>query len=507
LKLREKINNYKPSTLFSKIFFSNLVIVIITLIIVGFLFFNLIEKYLFSFHEWELTQQAKKVADVLQDDFKEKKYKELQKTVDTLVHSMDVKVRVFDTRLDSSDSQIIHAIPKNEEEEIKIGLQPYEIESVMQGNVLSKKLYGPNIQRLLVAMPVTKENKSNELPEKDDVPEKEDIIGVITVSAPITNIETTMSRISRVAFYSGILSAIIASIMAFVISRTISRPVRLLIGAAKKMAAGNYKNIRNFPAGGELKELVMAFNRATEEVKKTIDEQKRLQVLRQNLVANVSHEFRSPLTSIQGFAESILMGYINEEKEKEKCLKTILKNSMHLKRLVDDLLQLSHIESGYFNLKLKWINAVTVAKNALSSTEPEANEKNIKTTLKTNSDILPMYADKDRVFQVLTNLLRNAIYYTDTGGKIVLSAIKMRNKIIFRVRDNGVGISSEHIPYLWDQFYKAESIKNKSHRGKGLGLSIVKKIVELHGGKVKVKSIYGKGSIFGVIFPNVTSEK
>jgi len=295
--------------------------------------------------------------------------------------------------------------------------------------------------------------------------------------------------------------------MAFVISRTISRPVRLLIGAAKKMAAGNYKNIRNFPAGGELKELVMAFNRATEEVKKTIDEQKRLQVLRQNLVANVSHEFRSPLTSIQGFAESILMGYINEEKEKEKCLKTILKNSMHLKRLVDDLLQLSHIESGYFNLKLKWINAVTVAKNALSSTEPEANEKNIKTTLKTNSDILPMYADKDRVFQVLTNLLRNAIYYTDTGGKIVLSAIKMRNKIIFRVRDNGVGISSEHIPYLWDQFYKAESIKNKSHRGKGLGLSIVKKIVELHGGKVKVKSIYGKGSIFGVIFPNVTSEK
>lgn len=487
-------------SLFIKLLGAHVLVVIITLLAVSLFFSYMVEKYFFSAREWELTTQAVKVAEVLGEEMQKNDYAEVEKVAYALAVSLDVKIRVMGSDPHLHDQQSIVAIPQPGDAETMIGLEESEIEHVLQGNSLSKKVFGPEMQRLLVAIPVfeEKEEEVEETAAADSNPEE--VIGVVTVSAPLVGVKATVAQVSRLITYSGILAALVAGILALSLSKTISHPLRVMTRAARELVKGNYRSRIDVRATGEMKELADTFNQAVDEMEKTVEEQKRLQELRQNLLASVSHEFRVPLTSIQGFAEAILDGFVEEE-EKEKYIQIILENTIHVKRLVNDLLELSSIESGNIQLYMQKVSPVYLLEKAANSMQPKAQEKNID--LICNYDQAPkhLWGDEDRLYQILINLLENAITHMPAAGQIKLAVHEKEGQAVFSVSDNGPGIPQEDIPYIFERFYKVDKSRNRTNRGKGLGLAIVKELVHLHGGRVSVESMPGEGSTFYVNLP------
>ena len=482
---------WRPSSLFGKLLAAHLIVILITLLAIGFFFSYLVEKYFFSAHEWELTDQAMNIGEMLAAEFQPGEYEEVIKMSWTLAHSMDVKIRV----IDNQKNEIVMAVPQEGDSEPSVDLEPNEIEYVLQGDSLTKKIYGPAIQRLLVAIPIFKEDAGIDT----DNPE---IIGAITITAPLTSIKAIAAQISQLALYSFFFAIIVAGVLAFSLSKNISRPLQAMTGAARELVQGNFRSRIQVNDTGEMGQLATTFNQAVEQVNKTVQEQKRLQDLRQNLVASVSHEFRAPLTSIQGFADAMLEGFVREE-EKEKYLKIILSNTLHLNRLVDDLLELASIESGYVKLREGKVSPYSLAERALDTVLPQAREKEINLEHIYEDDLPPIWGDQDRLYQVLVNLLENAHTYTPPSGKITLESKldQEKDNVIFSVTDNGMGIPPGEIPQIWERFHKVDKARNRANKGKGLGLSIVRELVHLHGGQVKVESTPGKGSTFSVMIP------
>lgn len=493
------LNKWRRGSLFFKLLSAHLFIVLITLLSVNFFLSHLVEEYFFSAREWELTAQAEKVAEVMEEEILTGNREEIKKVAGALALSMDVKIRVIDPAKSPrlQKEQVIVAAPRESEEETQLGLEQSEIEHVLQGNSLSKKVFGPEMQRLLVAIPVFENTNSSSNPGN--------VISVITVSAPLAGVEATIAQISRMSTYSGLFAAAVAGILALSLAKTISNPLQVMTRAARELLQGNFSSRINVNTTGEMEELVATFNQAVEEIEKTVKEQKRLQNLQQNLVANVSHEFRAPLTSIQGFAEAILDGHVKED-EKENCLHIVLDNTRYLNRLVNDLLELSSIESGDIQLHWEHVSPISLAKRVVDSNQPKIQDKQIEMENQIDPNLPSIWGDEDRLFQVLNNLMENAIHYTPRGGTIKIKAVHQNEEIVFSVQDNGPGIPSEDISHIWDRFYKVDKSRNRAHKGKGLGLCIVKELVHLHQGRVSVHSIPGKGSTFYVFLPPATEQ-
>ena len=495
--------NWRPRSLFGKLLLAHLIVILITLLAIGIYFSYLVEKYFSSAHEWEITGQVEKIAEMLAMEFRAGNYEEVEKMSETLALSTDAKIRI----IDEQKNNVVISIPQEGDFEPGVDLEPNEIDFILQGDSLSKKIYGPVLQRQLVAMPIFKEAPV-EKDEEELVAVVPEVIGVIIVSAPLTSIKATITQISRLVLYSFFFAAIVAGMLAFSLAKTISRPLQAMTRAARDMVKGNFRSCINISDTGELGQLAATFNQAVEEVNKTVQEQKRLQALQQNLVTNVSHDFRAPLTSIQGFAEAILEGFIRED-EKEKYLRIILSNTLHLKRLVDDLLEFASIESGHARLRWEEVSPYRMAKRALDTVFPKARDKQIRLDYAAGESLPTIWGDNNKLYRVLVNLLENAIAYTPEGGKVLLQSwLDGENEnIIFAVSDNGIGIPPEEIPYIWERFHKVDKARNRAQRGKGLGLSIVRKLVGLHHGQVKVESEPGKGSTFFVILPAMSKSR
>ncbi|MDR5658492.1 HAMP domain-containing sensor histidine kinase [Serpentinicella sp. ANB-PHB4] len=485
----------RTGSLFSRILLSHIIIIGITLFTISLLFFNLVEKYFFSLREWELVEDANKAIALVTEDYEDRNYAELEKTASVLSASMNSNLRIIDPRIDSSYSSTIIPIPSDEQSEALTGLGYYEINNVLMGNTLFKKQYGPNMQRLMVAMPIVSSNE--DFSESGEA----STIGMLTLSTPIAAIETTISRVTRLIIYSSLFAVTVALALALFLSKTISKPLKAMALSAQELSKGNAYNKVDVSTAGEIGDLTIAFNKVIEETENTVNEQKNLQALQDKLIANVSHEFRVPLTSIQGYTESMLEGFVKEE-EKEKCLHTILNNALHLNHLVEDLLKLSSMEKGYTNLNFKPIYPKAILNRAIYSIKSKSDGKNISITVFLNEEIPYIFADENRLYQILINLLDNAIAYTQEGGHIECSIRTEDDLLVFAISDNGIGINRKDLPYIWDQFYMADSSRNRANkRHRGLGLSIVKELVKLHGGEINVESKIGEGSTFYIKLP------
>ncbi len=496
----------KPRTLFGKLMFSHLLIVALSLIIIGFFLTYLIEDYFFSAREWELAGQAQDAAYLVGEDLIENDLKGVIKTAETLAYSMNAKIRVldhnrsslyiFDPELDDGDDE--------REEEEGVGLEEREIDHIFKGNMLSKKVYGPVLQRLLVAAPVVYEEVHPEeelhVGNDDNNQEEPKVIGAVTLSVPLRGVEETIAHISRLVLYSGVVGVAVAAVFSFTLSKTLTRPLQKINRAALDMAAGNFECKIEEERDDEIGGLIKTFNYSVEQVQKYLEEQKRLEVLRRNLVANVSHELKAPLASVRGYSELMLDGYI-DEKEKDKHLKTILDNSVHLSRLVDDLLTLSHLESGQLSLERSEVSVEALARWSFESVAPRGEAKGINLKLELEPSLPILYGDRHRLHEVLVNLLENAIEYTPSGGKVTLGIKARDSQLIMEVKDTGRGIPEEELQHIFERFYKVDKSRRRSEKGSGLGLAIARQLVELHGGEIEVESEVSKGSIFRVYLP------
>ncbi|MDN4607286.1 two-component system histidine kinase PnpS [Sporosarcina highlanderae] len=225
-----------------------------------------------------------------------------------------------------------------------------------------------------------------------------------------------------------------------------------------------------------------------------------LEEIRKDFVANVSHELRTPITSIKGFAETLLDGAMNDPRISKDFLEIIHKESDRLKLLIDDLLELSQIERVGFQLQNRLVSISDVVNDALKIISGPLENKGMDIILQGQTGI-SLEADKDRLIQVMVNLLANSINYSKERTKIYVTTSETNDHVIIQVKDEGIGIEQDKLSRLFERFYRVDRARSRESGGTGLGLAIVKHLIEAHGGKVAVKSELGVGTEFTVTLP------
>lgn len=251
--------------------------------------------------------------------------------------------------------------------------------------------------------------------------------------------------------------------------------------------------------GNEWKGIVLVFH--------DITELKKLEQIRKDFVANVSHELKTPITSIKGFAETLLDGALNDPKTLKSFLSIILNESERLQTLINDLLELSKIEQHNFRLTIENIDLVKIVSESIEILSDKANRKDIQIHIHSDEPTLRMKGDPRRLKQIFINIIDNAITYTPNQGDIKIRLNDLQDKVRVTITDTGIGISKEEIPRIFERFYRVDRARSRESGGTGLGLAIVKHLMEAHHGYISVESEIGKGTSFHLTFPKGTHEK
>ncbi|MFC4799157.1 two-component system histidine kinase PnpS [Neobacillus sp. GCM10023253] len=227
-----------------------------------------------------------------------------------------------------------------------------------------------------------------------------------------------------------------------------------------------------------------------------ITEIKKLEQMRKDFVANVSHELKTPITSIKGFTETLLDGAMNNQETLESFLSIILKESERLQSLIQDLLDLSKIEQQGFKLNIQKIDLFKLLEDVITLLQGKAEEKTISLELLCPEDRVQIHGDVDRLKQVFINLIGNAITYTPSNGNVGVILLEHGETVRVHVKDTGIGIKKEEIPRIFERFYRVDRARSRNSGGTGLGLAIVKHLIEAHHGQISVISAPGEGSEF-----------
>lgn len=237
-----------------------------------------------------------------------------------------------------------------------------------------------------------------------------------------------------------------------------------------------------------------------------ISELKKLENVRKDFVANVSHELKTPVTSLKGFAETLLDGAMHDPELTRQFLEIIWNESDRLQDLISDLLELSRIEQEHFNLYMQDIAPLSLIGEAVSLLRPKIEAKSHHIDIQCDENIV-MRGDAGRLKQVMINLVDNAISYTPDHGSIQILITRSETETLWKIQDSGIGIAQEEQPRIFERFYRVDKARSRNSGGTGLGLAIVKHLVEAHKGKIRVESQVGEGTAFIISFPFHTSRQ
>jgi two-component system, OmpR family, phosphate regulon sensor histidine kinase PhoR len=238
-----------------------------------------------------------------------------------------------------------------------------------------------------------------------------------------------------------------------------------------------------------------------------ITELRRLERVRRDFVANVSHEFKTPLTAIQGFAETLLAGALDDAQNRERFLEIILEHARRLARLTDDLLRLSQMDADRLELEIDEVSVAQIVDSCLATAQHRAVENGLRLSVNVPGQMPSVAGDRRRLAEVLQNLLDNARQYTLPGGEIVLSAEVQELEVVFTVSDTGIGIPQADQSRIFERFYRVDAARSREAGGTGLGLAIAKHLIEAQGGRIWVESQIGKGSRFHFAVPIFDAER
>lgn len=283
-------------------------------------------------------------------------------------------------------------------------------------------------------------------------------------------------------------------VLEFLVFREINNIYKLMDKLKKKELANisKSKNIVLNPLKG-INEDIYSF---AELKQREIDELRKLEVFRREFIADVSHELKTPLFAAQGFVHTLLDGAVNDKSVRIKFLKKAAKSLDGLDALVQDLLTLSHIETGQIKMHVGPLNLISLTREVFEQFEDKAEKRNVTLRIDGTPGQVVALGDWQRIGQVLTNLISNAIKHSEEGGEVLVSFEVGKKNIITRVKDYGEGISSEHLGRIFERFYRVDKSRSREKGGTGLGLAIVKHILESHHSKPEVESTPGKGSTF-----------
>ncbi|MEW9502176.1 ATP-binding protein [Jeotgalibacillus marinus] len=463
---------------------SHLGTLLIAFLILGFLFSQYVESFIYKGKVEEMTTYAEELIEGMGEDIVHgdrmliNYYKKIFTSQDVHFFIFDQQTEVTYPRLNKKSHALLR---ESEWEQIKRG----ESVVIKRGpSVVANQ--DPEAEVSIVAIP-----KMNE----EDV-----LVGGVLLTWPITGTEEMITEIFQFLLSSAGIALVITIFLSVFLSKVHVNRIQRFRNATTQISSGNYDVKVDDTGRDEFGELADDFNEMVKQLKLSNDEIDRLEKRRRQFIADVSHELRTPLTTIKGVVEGLNNEMIAEE-EKEKGLLLISKETRRLIRLVNENLDYEKIRSNQVSIQKQWIDLYEIFEVIQEHLSIQAEEKGNKIVLYMEEELM-VFADYDRLMQILINIVKNSIQFTENGS-ISLRGKKGYKEIIIEVEDTGIGVKKEDIESIWERFYKADLSRTSDLYGKfGLGLSIVKQLVQLHQGTIHVSSKENQGTIFEIHLPD-----
>lgn len=460
-------------TLFGKLLIINICIILAGFIILGFSMSKTLENYFIQQKQDLLVEQAKIIESQYLTYFESGIV-----DIDRLAFELEALDRYLDARiwiLNRRGQVYINSGQDDLTTFIK-DLEIDEIQEVFQGKILKREgTFKGFFQQpvLTIGYPIKTGNQV--------------VLGLF-IHSSIPEILKTTKDIRRITLISLVISSLIAFILVFLTSRNLTQEISRINDGVGAIAKGNFNKKLEINREDELGELAKNLNIMADDLKK-------LETMRRDFISNISHDLRTPLTSINGFVKGILDGTI-EKKDQEEYLNIVLEESQRLTKLTNNILDLSKIEGGQLNLEITPFDINQLILNEIDKFERRIKEKDLQIDLNLEREKFIAYGDISGIERVLYNLFDNGVKFTENGGKIYIKTRYKDNRVFISVRNTGSVISKEDLKYIFDRFNKLDSSRGKDREGSGLGLSIVKEIIRLHNQGLNVSSSREKGVEF-----------
>src|SRR5579859_800956 len=291
----------------------------------------------------------------------------------------------------------------------------------------------------------------------------------------------------------GVLAILVALGLGWILARSLTRPIAALSAATHEIAQGHYGHQAPVSGSREMQGLATDFNRMVAGVQRTHQAQR-------DFLANISHDLKTPLTSIQGFSQAIVDGVVRDPQAFRETATVINAEAVRMARLVADVVDLARLQGGATAIERQPADVAGLLQQAARSMQPQASERQV--ALQVENGALPLVpADADRLRRAITNLLDNAVRHTPPGGRVVLGAQPVPGAVRISVKDSGSGIPAGDLPRIFERFYQVDKSRAPQGQGSGLGLAIVREVVSAHGGTITVQSAPGQGSEFVITLP------
>ncbi len=323
-------------------------------------------------------------------------------------------------------------------------------------------------------------------------------IHIIRIAAPLDELKRNVNEIRSIIFIAGLIVLLSVTVVSVLLSRKISGPLVELANSVEEIRRGNMDKRIEARTGDEIGMVAGTINDLLDKVNEDIGKMRKLEKFRSEFLGNVSHELRTPIFSLQGYIETLLGGAVDDTDVNRDFLQKAYTHATRLNNLLGDLINISQIESGEMKMSFHYFGAKEFLGNVIREMQSVAEQHHVvlRGRYPAGSDQLRVYGDKQRLSQVMRNLIENSIKYNKPYGEVIVGFERKKESVRILVSDNGIGIPEEHLPRIFERFYRIDRDRSRDVGGTGLGLAIVKHIIEAHGSSVHVSSTPGKGSVF-----------
>ncbi len=455
-------NSIKTTTLLSFVIFALFLVMIL---------WGLSNFYLNSFYERARSQEVMRTAETLETQFRQDRYSFGPLALQTAgTNDLYIRIDTYDDNLVFDGTREVQGSDAFEDDVNRIRSK---LASSAAGNVSETRRDNSGMgSRLVYASYITADGADN----------------ILYIIAPLYPDQVTIRILRDMLIYVSFIVLIVSLLLAFALSVRLTSPIEKLTRSAQELSKGNHDVYFDGAGFTETKELAKALNKASYEMEKT-------DFYQREIIANVSHDLKTPLTMIRSYAEKIIDITGDNPEKRNSDLNVIISETEHLNRLVTDMLSVSNLQSNNIELRMETFDLVEAARNVYESFLALATSEGFEINF---HPCKPAYVvgDRTRMTQVMTNFVSNAVKYSGDNRYIDIRLSKTSKKVTFHCIDQGMGIPSDEIGHVWDKYYRTSANHERGIEGTGLGLAIVKGILNLHGAKYGVESEEGKGSDF-----------
>lgn len=462
-----------------QLFFTQFIILLIACIMIGVLVSHSLKDYFYQSQVDDLTSYGQTISR----DIRYSPQDATMQVLNTYQRILDVK-KIHYTIKNAND-ETIYPTQRNQPLPKDFSISADDKKKLESGETVSKKIDNRfNKEMTIVYVPIMNGDK---------------FVGSIVLNSPISGTEQVIGTINRYMFYTILLSITVALILSAILSKLQVNRINKLRAATKDVIQGNYNARLKENNFDEIGALAIDFNKMTQTLETSQEEIERQEKRRRQFIADVSHEMRTPLTTISGLTEGLVNDIIPKS-ETDRCIALIDTEARRLTKLVNENLDYEKIRSNKIKLQKTRFNGKEFLELIKEQLDYVASEKGNTITVAIDKD-MAIYADYDRLTQVFINIVKNSVQFTE-NGQITLTGTQDYKESVLTITDTGIGMNTEELEQIWERFYKADMSRTNTAFGEsGIGLSIVKQLIEYHDGSITVTSEPNKGTSFTIRLP------